>query len=254
MTKPTIFISHITAEKEIAILFKNEIEKSFLGMVNVFVSSDAGSIQIGSNWLDDITSGLRECKAMLLFCSPDSIQKPWINFECGAGWGRAIDIVPVCHSGLRPVDLPLPMSLLQGLEASNPEKIQHVFDLISQKINCTSPTVNVLELAEKIQEFEKSYNISRKIVLNLLEIQKTEPGFIELLKKLHPNSLTPLFNVPQMNFIRVKTSFDNLQKESNIQYSANVASITFGGNSQGALMTINISITQEVFDALKTLS
>lgn len=254
MTKPTIFISHITEEKEIAILFKHEIEKLFLGMVNVFVSSDAGSIQIGSNWLDDITNGLRGCKAMLLFCSPDSIQKPWINFECGAGWGRAIDIVPVCHSGLRPVDLPLPMSLLQGIEASSPEKIQHIFDLISKKIGCASPTANGLEISEKIQEFEREYNISRKILSNLLEIQKIEPNFIEIFKKIPPNSLTPLCNVPQMNFIRVKDSFDNLQKESNIQYSASVTAMTFGGNSQGALMTINICITQEVFDALKKLS
>jgi hypothetical protein len=49
--KPTIFISHIAEEAEIADLFKTEIERAFLGLVDVFVSSNAEAIRLGSNWL-----------------------------------------------------------------------------------------------------------------------------------------------------------------------------------------------------------
>lgn len=125
--KPKIFISHITEEAEIAGFFKNEIEIRFLGMVEVFVSTDAESLSLGRNWLSDITEALREYAAMLVFCSPYSIGRPWINFECGAGWARAIEIAPICHSGTRPVDLPLPISLLQGIEASDANRISEVF-------------------------------------------------------------------------------------------------------------------------------
>ena len=105
--KPTIFISHIAEEAELAGAYKAAIEKAFLGLVNVFVSSDARSIQLGQNWLDGITDALRNCAAMLIFCSPASIGRQWINFECGAGWARAIDIAPLCHSG-RPGSETLP--------------------------------------------------------------------------------------------------------------------------------------------------
>jgi hypothetical protein len=50
MTKPLIFLSHINEEAELAGLFKAEIEKVFLGMIEVFVSSEEASISVGSNW------------------------------------------------------------------------------------------------------------------------------------------------------------------------------------------------------------
>jgi len=71
--KPKIFISHISEESEIAELFKIEIERAFLGLVDVFVSSTAGSIGLGSNWLSAITEALINCQAMLVFCSRYSI-------------------------------------------------------------------------------------------------------------------------------------------------------------------------------------
>jgi hypothetical protein len=52
LNKPTIFISHITEESEIALLFKEEVDRVFLGMANIFVSSDDRSIKIGQNWLN----------------------------------------------------------------------------------------------------------------------------------------------------------------------------------------------------------
>jgi hypothetical protein len=72
--KPLVFISHIAEEAEVAHLFKEAIETSFLNMVEVFVSSDNASVSIGSNWLDRITEGLRTCKAIFLLCSPASIK------------------------------------------------------------------------------------------------------------------------------------------------------------------------------------
>jgi hypothetical protein len=50
-TKPKMFISHISEAAEIAGLFKTEIERAFLGLVDVFVSSNAEAIRLGSNWL-----------------------------------------------------------------------------------------------------------------------------------------------------------------------------------------------------------
>ena len=76
MNKPIVFISHITEEKELAIEFKRLIEESFLGMLEVFVSSDEDSIASGSRWLDNITEALKNCVIELILCSPESVKRP----------------------------------------------------------------------------------------------------------------------------------------------------------------------------------
>ena len=58
MDKPYVFISHITPEAEIADLFKSQITQDFLGMIDVFVSSDGKSITVGNKWLNDIDAAL----------------------------------------------------------------------------------------------------------------------------------------------------------------------------------------------------
>jgi hypothetical protein len=154
--KPLIFISHIAEEAPLAKLFRDKIEQNFLTMVDAFVSSDANSIRLGINWISEITRGLRTSKAMLVLCSPKSITRPWILFESGAGLRRGIEVVPICHSGLRPVELPPPLNLLQGIEAHDPKNIIDLFKLIADKLGSTTPAVDVNTLAGEILEFEKT--------------------------------------------------------------------------------------------------
>jgi len=39
-----------------------------------------------ANWLDRIEQELREAEVVILMLSPQSVQRPWINFEGGAAW------------------------------------------------------------------------------------------------------------------------------------------------------------------------
>ena len=66
MDKPTIFISHITEEKEIAIALKEFIEKKFLKTVDVFVSSHEESIKLGDDWLNNIKKSMKDCKLTIV--------------------------------------------------------------------------------------------------------------------------------------------------------------------------------------------
>lgn len=86
MDRPIVFISHISEESAIAVTIKKLIDESFLGMLDVFVSSDNGeSLPMGSRWLQRINDALKKCSVELILCSPQSIKRPWINFEAGAG-------------------------------------------------------------------------------------------------------------------------------------------------------------------------
>lgn len=59
MSKPKVFISHITEERQLAEIIKTQISKDFLGMLDVFVSSDQVSIAVGSKWLSEIDEALK---------------------------------------------------------------------------------------------------------------------------------------------------------------------------------------------------
>ncbi|NTW54672.1 MAG: TIR domain-containing protein [Chlorobaculum sp.] len=120
-----VFISHITEDSEVAIALKGWIESTFLGNYEVFVSSDSQSLPAGTKWLDEITKALTNSKILLILCSPESIYRPWINFEAGCGWARSITVIPICYGGLFKSQLPQPIATLQALELNQdfPEQL-----------------------------------------------------------------------------------------------------------------------------------
>jgi hypothetical protein len=126
MGKPKIFISHISEEAKLASLLKVHLERDFLGAVDVFVSSESASIGAGKNWLREIEDALKTATVIVILCSSTSISRPWINFEAGGGCIRGVPVVPLCHSRMRPVELPIPLSLLQGGEAANADGLRPV--------------------------------------------------------------------------------------------------------------------------------
>jgi hypothetical protein len=155
MSKSIVFISHITEERKIAIAFKNLIETSFLRMIDVFVSSDDHSISLGQKWLDNITDALKNCSIEIILCSPKSVLRPWINFEAGAAWIRNIPVIPLCHSGMTPSSLPVPLNLLQAASASQISSLNLIFPVLARSIGSQVPKVNLSDFIKEVQEFEK---------------------------------------------------------------------------------------------------
>ena len=123
----SIFISHISDEAGIAEALQDAISKDFLGMTEVFVSSDLQSIQAGKSWLAEVESGLDRANLLLVLCSPRSVTRPWINFEAGAAWLRKIPIVPICHSGLALQQLPMPLAVMQGTSLTDPRGLKRLY-------------------------------------------------------------------------------------------------------------------------------
>lgn len=144
------FISHISEEAEIASHLKKALDQDFLGNLLVFVSSDRESIAAGEDWLNAIDQALRNSKLLLILCSPKSIRRPWINFEAGAAWMLDIPIIPLCHSGLTPHDLPMPLSLKQGLLLDNPGGVERLYQRVAKELLCRVPKRSFEELAAEL--------------------------------------------------------------------------------------------------------
>ena len=116
-----IFLSHVSTEGLLALVLKEWIQAIFDDRIKVFVSSDIKNIAAGDMWLGDIRKALERSKLLIILCSPNSVTRPWVNFEAGCAWLRRIPIVPVCHSGQKPGHLPSPLFLFEGLDMSAPD-------------------------------------------------------------------------------------------------------------------------------------
>lgn len=152
-----IFVSHISNESELAQKLKESIKSDFLGMVDVFVSSDKETIEVGEKWLNSIEEALKESEILIVLCSYESIVKPWVNFEAGAAWIRDIPIIPICHSGINLSELPPPLSLLQGISLTDRVGLQKLYEIISKKLNCQMPNTDLKDLQNDLLKIQERY-------------------------------------------------------------------------------------------------
>ena len=95
------FISHASGESELGNLIKTHIDAAFIGLIDVYVSSDGTSIAVGDNWMNSVVSHLQEADIFIVLCSQYSLDRPWINLELGAALTRGKTIIPLCHTDLR---------------------------------------------------------------------------------------------------------------------------------------------------------
>lgn len=151
--KPVVFISHITEEKEIAIAFKTLIEQGFLGLMEVFVASAPSGLDLGRQWLAQITTKLKQCVIEVVIASPQSVKRPWINFEAGAGWVRDIPVIPLCHSGMTPATLPQPLASLQSVSASQEDDLKRTVETLAKVLNGNVPELDYGPFIELVKQY-----------------------------------------------------------------------------------------------------
>jgi hypothetical protein len=144
-----------------------------LGQYEVFVSSDAESIRLGRKWLDEIDGSLTDCKIILVLCSPESIVRPWINFETGCGWIKKIPIIPICHSGLVLKSLPPPLGFLQGIELADDAVLDKLLKNLAKELGVQkAPLVH----PDMLQHLRKAETATHG--------ESSEPGILTYYKEI----------------------------------------------------------------------
>jgi TIR domain len=219
MAKKSLFISHISNETELAQSLKQRLEKDFLGLLDIFVSSDRKTIQAGTKWLEEVDKALKDADLQIVLCSKESVGRPWVNFEAGAVWLRGIPVIPVCHSGMKPNDLPVPLSMLQGIEGSQPEGLQQLYDAIAAKLKINVPAVDFKAIADELKELEKKYMLARQVlerienprILCAASAQYAQPslGFdldVAVLEKAFPQRVTVETELTRKRLLELLTS------------------------------------------------
>lgn len=149
MARKQIFISHISRETSLARALKERLVADFLGLPDVFVSSDRTTIEAGEKWLDEIETALKAADLVMVMASRESVGRPWVNFEAGAVWLRGIPLIPICHSGMVPASLPAPLSLLQGALITDPEGLQKIYDAVAKRLGVATPAVDFKAMGQQ---------------------------------------------------------------------------------------------------------
>lgn len=114
-----IFISHHSAEKSVALRLQKYLEDRFGGALDVFVSSDNGSIGGGKVWFNRIRESLKAAKVVIVLLSPTSKNQDWILFEAGVGDGGGACVIPVVFNGMTFGSLGFPLGGFHGRELAD---------------------------------------------------------------------------------------------------------------------------------------
>jgi hypothetical protein len=149
--KPRIFISHIHEEAKLGSVLKSWIEDAFPDQLTVFLSSDPNDLPGGRAWLDEIRAALKNdrLEVLLSLISPQSLQRPWISIELGAGWIQDKTVIPFCHSGIRKGALPRPLGDFVAIELEQDDCAKRLLDAIASTLKLRYSSKLPLEFMRK---------------------------------------------------------------------------------------------------------
>ncbi|WP_226701148.1 toll/interleukin-1 receptor domain-containing protein [Priestia aryabhattai] len=240
MNKPKVFISHITEEQQLANDLKIFIEDTFLGLIDVFVSSTQDSISVGERWLDKVTDALNESIVEIVICSHLSIKRPWINFEAGAGWIRNIPVIPFCHSGMTLTQLPTPLNMLQGAIANEPSSIEKIVRILAESIGARVIEPNISEFITKVKSFEEHYTFWDLCNSNLESLNNHFNNELITELKSHPQQVIKLFlTETELNFVKKIMEFLTSHDILKLEQTGSMAAMAKGMTYQCFLIPMN---------------
>lgn len=130
MSEIHVVISHAHEEKVLALAWKNLIELTSQGAVEVWLSSDTtptGGIELGHEWKEKLYEKLTQAEFVVAILSPASFERPWILWECGvaSGVNKSRGIVPIYHK-MSLSEMTGPLCTYQAYSGDDPDQIKDV--------------------------------------------------------------------------------------------------------------------------------
>lgn len=135
MSKPTIFFSHSSSDKEYIYLLKKRLIEITNNSLDIYLSSDGESIPFGNNWVHNIEENLHKASMMFVFVSPESINSKWVYFESGFSYSKNIKVIPLGIKGIDVAALSPPLNLLQGFNINSHHSLNNIISTINKELN-----------------------------------------------------------------------------------------------------------------------
>jgi len=133
--KPTVFLSHSSADRTALTALKRVLNKKTGNAVQFFLSADGQSIPLGENWVQRIHQALNDTAMMLVFLSRASVTSRWIHFEAGYTYAKGVRVIPIAFAGVNIAELSPPISLLQGFNLRGADGLNKIIALVNQQFD-----------------------------------------------------------------------------------------------------------------------
>jgi len=167
-SRATVFISHISEERAVALKLQTIIQNAFSNAFQVFVSSDPVSLGGGEMWFSYILDNLAKAKVVLVLISSESADEPWINFEAGFGKGQKSIIIPIACRGLSFDSLAYPLKGFQGYDLS---ALKVILNEISRHMGASLHDIDFSTELEELNKIQCELP-AKKLALELEAIRK----------------------------------------------------------------------------------
>jgi hypothetical protein len=158
MLKLQVFVSHLHREAKFADLLRKRLTQDFKGQLELFISSDATSVPAGSEWFERVLAGMNRAQLQFVICSHQSVRRPWINYESGACRIRGVHVIPLCHTGITPEQLPVPLSMSEGVLLTDPKGLRRVYARIAEMLDEAVPAVDFARLGDQFKSLADEYS------------------------------------------------------------------------------------------------
>lgn len=124
-----IFISHATANSNIAQTLAEALEAAIEDVIT-FVASRPGDIRADEDWLRGIERAIQEADAYVVVLTPESVMRPWVNFESGAAWFFKRQLIFVRIQALSTDEIPLPIASRQVYALDDEQQLHAIFQTL----------------------------------------------------------------------------------------------------------------------------
>lgn len=151
----SVFISHISDEALVAELLKFLILDSFSKKVNVFVSTDYESISSGEEWYRKIVDAIMQATIVVALISRVSVERPWINFECGVAAGSGGHLFPLVIRDFRLGELKPPLQPLHARDIHDIRSVNALLGDIGRQLNEAPRALDIASFIDKVETVER---------------------------------------------------------------------------------------------------
>lgn len=152
---PQVFMAYASEDEDVSDFFRKQLETAFANRLSIFVASGNDGITPGRVWFDELTLKLREAKLVLAMVSRSSLRTAWIPFECGTAFGAGKTFIPLCHSGIRVIDLPQPLANFQALDLAKDGHLRRLLVSLKAVGALPDPNIDTVALAKYFEETDR---------------------------------------------------------------------------------------------------
>ena len=197
-TQFNIFISHIHEESDIAHVLKKWLEACFPKLVTVFVSSDFEDVPLGQKWLETIDAAMNNSRLVISIISPLSFDRMWIHLETGWARGREIEVLPICHSGVKASELRRPYSDYNGVEIEDLEFARRLLVALKKRLGLSHSLPEgmlkalgneVRAVVARIKQQPKQLTSAEEKITSVFELTQAEVDLLGLLAIFHEKNI-----------------------------------------------------------------